>query len=136
MTRLSLLASGLAAALAFGSGGVALAQTPAAPAPARQNRISDAQWQKMFPEHKQLSLRDLRARVEISQRGERCVSGAANQDALRTCMREQRDAMQEQRRRHMQEMRAMFERNGIKMPELKKGPDGKGGGWGRGDGGF
>ena len=132
MTRRSLLAPGLAAVLAFASGGVALAQTPAAPAPARQSRISEAQWQKMFPEHKQLSLRDQRARVAISQRGERCLSGAANQDALRTCMREQRDALQEQRRQHMQEMRAMFERNGITMPELKKGPGGKAGG--RGDG--
>jgi hypothetical protein len=124
MTRLSLLAPALAAALAFGSGAAAFAQTPAAPA--RPSRISEAQWQKIFPEHKQLTLRDQQARTSILQRGQRCVSGAANIDALRTCMREEREAMQQQRRQHMQAMRAMFERNGIAMPELKKGPSGKG----------
>ena len=134
MTRLSLLAPALAAALAFGSGAAASAQTPAAPA--RPSRISEAQWQKIFPEHKQLSLRDQRARVAILQSGERCISDAANADGLRTCLREQREAMQQQRRQHMQAMRALFERNGIQMPELRKGPGGKGGGgWGRGDGG-
>lgn len=133
MTRPSLLASSLAAALALGSGAAALAQAPAAPA--REGRISEAQWQKIFPEHKQLSLRDQRDRVAILQRGERCISGAADAEALRTCMREQRMAMQQQRRQHMQAMRALFERNGIQMPELRKGPGGKGGSWGRGEGG-
>jgi hypothetical protein len=143
MTRLSLLAPALAAALAFGSAAASFAQTPAAPA--RSSRISEAQWQKIFPENKQLTLRDQQARSTILQRGQRCVSGAANIDALRTCMREEREAMQQQRRQHMQAMRAMFERNGIAMPELKKGPSDKGakggkagqgggGGWGRGDG--
>ncbi|MFM7733880.1 MAG: hypothetical protein ACKO6F_10605 [Cyanobium sp.] len=139
MTRSSLLASGLAAALALGTGAAAFAQAPAAPA--REGRISPDQWQKIFPENKQLSLRDQRARLAILQRGERCISAAANADALRSCMREQRTAMQQQRRQHMQAMRALFERNGIQMPELRKGPGGKGGGgwggggWGRDDGG-
>ena len=136
MTRTSLLAPALAAALAFGCGGAAFAQTPAAPI--RPSRITEAQWQKIFPEHKQLTLRDQRARTAILQRGERCVSAAANLDALRTCMREEREATQQQRRQYNDSLRAMFERNGVKMPELRKVPGGKqgqgGGGWRRGDG--
>lgn len=104
----------------------ARSQAPAASA--REGRISPDQWQKIFPENKQLSLRDQRARLAILQRGERCISAAANADALRSCMREQRTAMQQQRRQYMQAMRALFERNGIQMPELGKGPGGKGGG--------
>ncbi len=133
MTRISFLAPALAAALAFGSGGAAFAQAPAAPI--RPSRISEAQWQKIFPEHKQLTLRDQRARTTILQNGERCVAGAANLDALRTCMREERAATMKQRREYNDSLRAMFERNGVKMPELRKSAGGKGGaGWRRSDG--
>ncbi len=133
MTRLSLLAPALAAALVFGSGRAAFAQAPAAPI--RSSPISEAQWQKIFPEHKQLTLRDQSARSAILQTGERCVAVAANHDALRTCMREERAATMKQRRQYNDSLRAMFERNGVKMPELRKSPGGKGGaGWRRGDG--
>ena len=96
--------------------------------PAGPGRPTQAQWQKIFPENRQLALQDHRARLAILQKGERCIAAAANADALRACMREERSAMQQQRRQHMEAMRALFERNGMPAPEWKNRRGGPGGG--------
>jgi hypothetical protein len=106
-------AAGLAAALALGFGLPGVAQSP-------------AQWQKVFPEFRQQALKDNRARTAILQRGERCIAAAASGDALRSCMREERSSMQQQRSESRSAMRLIFERNGIAMPERRWGQKGPG----------
>ena len=119
-------AAGLAAALALGFGlpGMALAQ-PAGD-PASRPGLTPAQWQKVFPDFRQQALKDNRARIGILQRGERCISAAGSGAALRSCMREERSAMQQQRSESRTAMRLIFERNGITVPERRWGQGGPG----------
>ena len=131
--RAAALALSLGATAALGLSTSAFAQPVGDPA--RPGRPTQAQWQKIFPEHRQLVLQDHRARVAILQKGERCIAAAGNGDALRACMRDERSAMQQQRRQHLDAMRALFERNGMPAPEWKNrrgGPAG-GPGWRGGD---
>jgi hypothetical protein len=118
-------AAGLAAALALGFGlpGVAVAQ-PAGDG--GRMGITPAQWQKVFPDFRQQALKDNRARIAILQRGERCITAAGSGDALRSCMREERSAMQQQRSESRTALRLIFERNGIAMPERRWGKGGAG----------
>jgi len=131
MRRLPSLALRLAAlALVVGSAGTALAQPVGQPA---KGRLTPQQWQKIFPDHRSLAMRDHQARIAILQRGERCIAGAANGDALRECLRQERTAYQQQRQAHRTEMRGLFERNGIPVPDWGskrggRGPGGQGGG--------
>jgi hypothetical protein len=120
-----------ALALALGCAGPALAQPVGGPA--GRARLTPAQWQKIFPEFRQLALQDRRARIAILQRGERCVAAAANTDALRACLRQERGATVKQRQEHQAATRSLFERNGLPVPEEAKGRRGKGGA-GRGAG--
>jgi hypothetical protein len=99
-------------------------------------RLTEAQQRKIFPETRSLAVRDHQARITILQQGERCSSAAGNGDALRACMRQERNAMQAQRQRHHEAMRQVFERNGIPVPDwsMRKGggyggPAGSPGGW-------
>lgn len=116
-----------ALALALGSVGVAVAQPVGQPA---RNRPTPEQWQRIFPEHKNLALRSHRERIAILQKGENCVRAAADSAALRNCWREERRAYQEQRRRHKDAMRKLFESRGIPVPEWSR--RGGQGGWGGG----
>ena len=120
-----LAAAAAALSLALGSG-AAIAQPVGDPG--GPGRLTPAQWQKIFPEFRQQALQDHRARAAILQRGERCIAAAANGDALRACMREERSAMQQQRQQHRAAMRSLFERNGIQAPEWKNRRGGPGGG--------
>jgi hypothetical protein len=120
----------LALALALGSAGTALAQPVGQPA---RGRLSPEQWQRVFPEHKQLTIRGHQARIAILQRGERCVRAARDAAALRSCQLEERQAYQEHRRRHKEQMRRLFESKGIPVPDWGKRGGGRGGGWGSDD---
>ena len=115
-------------AMVLGSTGVAMAESGPTPAV----RPTPAQMQKIFPEQKRLALSDQQARIAILQRGERCLSAAGSSDALRTCMKEQRSASQRQREQHRAAMQALFQRNGIPLPQWGKGD--RKGGWGEGRG--
>jgi hypothetical protein len=131
MIRLSSLPLRLAAlALVVGASGAALAQPVGQPA---KGRLTPQQWQKIFPEHRSLAMRDHQARIAVLQKGERCIAGAGNGDALRECLRQERSAYQQQRQAHRTAMRALFERNGIPVPEWGNKRGGKGG-WGQGGG--
>jgi len=131
MIRLSSLPLRLAAlALVVGASGAALAQPVGQPA---KGRLTPQQWQKIFPEHRSLAMRDHQARISILQKGERCIAAAGNGDALRDCLRRERTAHQQQRQAHRTEMRGLFERNGIPVPDWGskrggRGPGGQGGG--------
>jgi hypothetical protein len=105
-------------ALTLGSSGVALAQAGGPEA----GRPTPAQLQKIFPEQKRLALSDHQARIAILQSGERCLAAAGSSEALRTCMKQERDAYQRQREQHRAAMKSLLERNGIPLPQ-----------WGRGD---
>jgi hypothetical protein len=115
-----------AVALSLGPSASVFAQPVGDPGGA--GRPTPAQWQKIFPEHRQLMLQDHRARVAILQRGERCIAAAGNEDVMRACLRDERSAMQQQRRQHMDAVRVLFERNGMPVPEWKNRRGGPGGG--------
>ena len=127
----------LAAALVLGLGTAVQAQSSAPLTPKGEGpRLTEAQKQKMFPETRALAAQDHRARIVILQQGERCISAAPNGDGLRTCMRQERDALQTQRQQHRDALRQVFVRNGIPVPDWsqRKGgtsprPAGGGYGW-------
>ena len=141
MVRLaSLLARPLlAAALVVGLGAAAQAQAqtipnPTTAAPLRKGdgpRLTQAQRQKIFPDTRALAVQDHQARIVILQQGERCLAAAANGDALRACMRQERQAMQAQHQQHREALRQVFVRNGLPVPDWSKrqgGPGGRPGG--------
>ena len=102
----------------------------------QEPRLTPAQRQKVFPEQRRMALQDHQARMAILQRGERCIDRAANAEVLRTCLREEREAMRQQRRQHMDKLKALYERNGLPTPPWmmrKGGPQRPGGDWGSSD---
>ena len=98
-------------------GPAALAQ-PVGPLPqgGEGGRLTPEQRAKVFPEQRRLALQDRQARIAILQRGESCLQSAANADALRDCMRAEREAMGQQRRQLMDSMKALYVRNGLPAP--------------------
>jgi hypothetical protein len=100
------------------AGTAALAQ-PVGPHP-QKSRLTPEQRQKIFPEQRRLALQDHRARIAILQRGETCLTNATTPDALQDCMRAQREEMWQQRRQQMEEMKALFERNGLPVPQWRR----------------
>ncbi|MCS5693689.1 hypothetical protein NZK33_17160 [Cyanobium sp. FGCU-6] len=96
----------------------ALAGPDAAPGSGRSG-LTQEQAARIFPERRNLALRDHRARIAILQRGERCIGGAADTDALSRCMREERGAMMRQRQEFFSAMRTVYERNGLQPPDWK-----------------
>ncbi|MEB3318720.1 MAG: hypothetical protein VKO39_11350 [Cyanobacteriota bacterium] len=96
----------------------ALAQ-PVGPT-SQRDKLTPEQRQKLFPEMRRLTLQDHRARIAILQRGESCINSANTQDALAACLRSQRDAMHQQRRQHMTDLQALFQRNGLPMPQWRR----------------
>jgi hypothetical protein len=100
------------------AGTAALAQ-PVGPAP-QHERLTPAQRQKIFPDLRRLTLQDHRARIAILQRSESCINSATTDEALTECMRVQREAMRQQRRQQMSDLQALFQRNGLPMPQWRR----------------
>ena len=99
----------------------------------QEPRLTPAQRQKVFPEQRRMALQDHQARMAILQRGERCIEKAANAEVLRTCLREEREALRRQRRQHMDKLKALYDRNGLPTPPWmlrQGGPQRPGGDWG------
>lgn len=109
--------------LPLGIAGVSLLLACALPALAGPGRgdplggLTPAQQQKVFPEFRSLVLQDHQARISILQQGERCLRSARDSSAIRTCLKEERDSHRSQRSRHREQMREMFQRNGISVPD-------------------
>jgi hypothetical protein len=119
----------IAAALVLGLGTAVQAQSTVPPKPRGEGpRLTEAQKQKVFPETRTLAVQDHRARIAILQQGERCISAATNGDGLRTCMRQERDALQNQRQQHRDALRQVFVRNGIPVPDWSQRRGGRGAG--------
>jgi hypothetical protein len=98
-------------------GPAALAQ-PVGPNPqgGQGGRLTPEQRAKVFPEQRRLALQDRQARIAILQRGESCLQNSGNADALRDCMRAEREAMGQQRRQLMDSLKSLYERNGLPAP--------------------
>jgi hypothetical protein len=82
-------------------------------------RLTPEQRAKVFPEQRRLALEDHRARLALLQRVERCIERATNAEVLRSCMREEREAMRQQRGQHMESVKALYERNGLPTPRWR-----------------
>jgi len=106
-------------ALLLSLGGTAALAQPVGPMPP-QERLTPEQRAKIFPDMRRLTLQDHRARIAILQRGERCLNNATNADALGDCMRTQREAMRRQHRQQMGELQALYQRNGLPMPQWRR----------------
>ncbi|MFQ6539170.1 MULTISPECIES: hypothetical protein [Aphanothece] len=104
-------ASALSLSMALGALSPAAAQDSAPP-----ERLTPAQKEKVFPERKALLLKQQQQRLTIQQKGQRCTQAAKDQQALRACMKEERMATRQLRSQYREEMRKIYERNGIKAP--------------------
>ncbi len=105
------LATATTLALALSAIAPAFSQDSAPP-----ERLTPAQKEKIFPERKALLMKQQQKRETIQKDSQRCVSKAANQEALRNCMKQQRQANRELRSQYREEMRKIYERNGIEAP--------------------
>lgn len=121
----------LAALLMLSLGAAAQAQTAQTPMRTKGEgpRLSEVQRQKLFPEARALAVQNRRARIAILQQGERCIGAAGNGDAMRQCMRQERQAMQSQRQSNQTALRQAMQQLGIQVPEGP--PRGKWGSQGR-----
>lgn len=108
-----------ALALLLSLGGAAALAQPVGPVP-KGERLTPEQRQKIFPDMRRLSLQDHRARIAVLQRAESCINSATTDDALTACMRSQREAMRQQQRQQMSELQALFQRNGLPMPQWRR----------------
>ncbi|MEB3332768.1 MAG: hypothetical protein VKI83_09800 [Synechococcaceae cyanobacterium] len=84
-------------------------------------RLTPAQQQAVFPEQKALTLRSHRARLNALQEGLRCLENAGDWQALRGCMKQERRNNMEERRAYWSELRALYARNGITLPQPQEG---------------
>jgi hypothetical protein len=100
------------------AGSAALSQ-PVGPNP-QKLRLTPEQRQKIFPDQRRLALRDNQAHIAILQRGATCLNNATTPDALQDCKRTQREAMWQQRRQYMGDMKALYERNGLPVPQWRR----------------
>ncbi len=97
--------------------------------PEARPRLTPEQQQKLFPERKALVVQEQRERIAILQRSQSCVNAASSSDALRNCLMRERRDQQALRSRLRDQMRALFERNGIPMPERDPMPQPPRGPW-------
>ena len=103
---------------------VGLAPSPArAEGPSPTSKLTSEQRVKIFPEQKVLTVKNQKARIAILQQGERCVSAAATSNALKNCMRQERQQNMAQRRSEWSELRSLYARYGIKLPESRPNSD-------------
>jgi hypothetical protein len=107
----------------------ALAGTTALPgladSPARQ-QLTPAQEAQIFPERKAALLRHQRERIQSLQSNERCIKGAGDSAALRSCMEEGRQQNNAERQKHRKAMEEIYSRNGIAAPMGRQGGGGSG----------
>lgn len=105
---------------------VGLVPFPArAEGPSPVSKLTPEQRIKIFPEQKTLDIKNQKARIAIMQQGERCLNAATTFDALKVCMRLERKQNLGQRRSEWSELRSLYARYGIKLPERRPSSDGK-----------
>ncbi|MEI8250872.1 MAG: hypothetical protein WCF98_06850 [Synechococcus sp. ELA057] len=87
----------------------------------RGPQLTPAQEQQLFPSWRSLALQGVQARQAILQRQQQCVSAAGNLQALKDCMRQERQAMKAQRQEHRAALQQLFQRYGIPLPQRLQG---------------
>jgi hypothetical protein len=80
-------------------------------------QLTPQQQQQVFPGQKTLWLKQQRARITAIQTAERCVNAARTPEAFNDCLRQQRQANMALHRSHKAEMRDLYGRYGIQLPE-------------------
>jgi hypothetical protein len=79
-------------------------------------KLTPEQQKKLFPGRKELLLKEHQERIALLQKSQSCVGAATNSNALKACLIEDRKANTELRRRMQEQIRQLYERNGIKPP--------------------
>lgn len=92
-------------------------------------KLTPQQQEQLFPGQKALWLKQQRARISAIQTAERCVNAARTPEAFKDCLRQERQANMALRRSHKAQMRELYGRYGIALPESgwkqKSGWDGQ-----------
>ncbi|MFN5195094.1 MAG: hypothetical protein ACK5E6_11825 [Cyanobacteriota bacterium] len=83
----------------------------------RAGKLTPEQQQKLFPDLKRLALADYSKRASLLEEARRCVNGSRSFEAYRNCRKQERQAYGQWREQQQNEMRRLYERNGIPMPE-------------------
>jgi hypothetical protein len=129
------LVLGVSGPIAF-SGASASAQTLGGESGARRlqlmPKLTPEQQKKLFPGRKELLLKEHQERIALLQKSQSCVVAASNSDALKTCLIEDRKANTELRRRMHEQIRQLYERNGIQLPPPRPAKERRGEPGGRG----
>jgi hypothetical protein len=89
---------------------------------ARGPQLTPAQQQQIFPAWRTLALQGVQARLSILQSQQQCVTAAGNLQALKGCMRQERQAMVAQHQQHREQMQQLFQRYGIPLPQRLQSP--------------
>jgi len=84
-------------------------------------QLTPAQQQQVFPGWRTLALQSVQARQVILQNQQQCISAATDLQTLKTCMRQERQAMGAQRQAHREQMQQLFQRYGIPLPQRLQG---------------
>jgi hypothetical protein len=95
-------------------------------------KLTTEQQKKLFPGRKELLLKEHQERIALLQKSQSCVVSATNSDALKTCLIEDRKANTELRRRMQEQIRQLYERNGIQLPPPRPATERRGEPGGRG----
>lgn len=109
--------------------GLALATAPALVSAVEAGpgrlKLTAAQKQKLFPEWRRLTLQTTQGRIAILQKHQQCLSAASSMEALRTCQRQERQALVNHKQRQREAMRQLLQRNGITPPPPRQNGDGR-----------
>jgi hypothetical protein len=123
------LVVGMGGLLSF-AGGSAYAQPSPGEAGIRRlqamPKLTPEQQKKLFPGRKELVLKEHQERIALLQKSQSCVGAATNSDALKACLMQDRKANIELRRRMYNQIRELYERNGIKAPPMGPPPERRG----------
>jgi hypothetical protein len=95
-------------------------------------KLTPEQQKRLFPGRKELLLKESQERIALLQKSQSCVRAATNSDALKTCLIEDRRANNELRRSMHQQIRQLYERNGIQLPPPRPARERRGEPGGRG----
>ncbi len=87
--------------------------------------LSPSQRSELFKAYRSQALRAYPDRLAILRKGEACVKGAADLQALRTCRQEEGKALRALMSRQREEMRPVYQRLGLPLPGPKQGGGGR-----------
>lgn len=80
-------------------------------------QLTPAQKQKLFPEWRQLAVKTTQGRIAILQKSQQCIAAAGSLEAMRSCQRQELQALMRQRQENREAMRLLLQRNGITLPQ-------------------